>query len=132
MKIIFLKDMEGRSKKGEIKDVSTGFARNFLIPKGFALEATPENLKRAEKERDAASAKRKKKMAEDLHLKEILKKCSLTIPAKAGQEDKLFGAVTTEDIAKTIKNRQEWRWIATRSSWINQSRSLAFTSFPCI
>ncbi len=103
MKVIFLKTVEGKGEEGEIKEVKDGFARNFLIPRGLAVEATEENLKRFEEKKRIEEHRRKKKLALAKDIKKKIEKVSITIKAKAGQDDKLFGAITAEDISKAIK-----------------------------
>ena len=102
MKVIFIKDMEGKAKTGEVKEVKDGYARNYLIPFGIAVESTEGNIKKLEEEKKKSEARKKKKIGQATQIKENLKKVSLTIPTKAGQDDKLFGAITSEDISKAI------------------------------
>ncbi|MGB9678065.1 MAG: 50S ribosomal protein L9 [Candidatus Ratteibacteria bacterium] len=105
MKVIFIKDYQNRGKKGEIKDVKDGFARNFLIPYGYALEATEQNLKILKDKEQMEDLKKKKKIEQARELKNILKESSITIQAKAGRDEKLFGAITNEIISEEIKNQ---------------------------
>jgi len=102
MKVIFIKDLEGTGKKGEIKEVKPGYARNYLIPKGIAIEATPENIRQLERQEQLFTTKKKKELLRAKEIKNILENASITIAAKAGQDEKLFGAITPEDIAKEV------------------------------
>jgi len=102
MKVIFIKDLEGTGRKGEIKDVRSGYARNYLIPKGIAIEATPENIKQLEKQEQLFTIKKKKEFSRANEIKNFLEDGSITIDAKAGQDEKLFGAITPEDIAEAV------------------------------
>ena len=105
MKVIFNQDVRGQGKKGEMKEVSIGYARNYLIPRGLASEATTDNinaLKLKEKAK-AAQAAREKAEAEENAKK--LEGVQVMIRAKAGSGGKLFGAVTSEAISKALKEQ---------------------------
>ena len=105
MKVIFLKDVKGSGKKGEVKNVADGYARNMLIPKGMAIEANNKNM--AELAGQQASAQHKV----DMEIKsakesaEKLKGKKVTITAKAGSNGKLFGSVTAGNVADAIRNQ---------------------------
>ena len=86
MKVIFLKDVKGKGKKGEIKDVAEGYARDYLLPRKLAIEASPGNLRAAEEQQKRQQRRQEEERAEALQLAEKLKELSLTIPAKAKQE----------------------------------------------
>lgn len=105
MKIILLKDVKGLGKEGELVDSKIGYARNFLFPKNLALEANPENLKKWEEEQ--AEKKRlhdeNKKAAEEL--KKKLESEKVVLRAKAGEGGRLFGAITTKDIADVLAQK---------------------------
>ena len=105
MKIILKQDVKSIGKKDEIHEVSDGYARNFLIPKGMAVEATADavntmNLQAKAKAKADAEAK-----AEALAIAEKLKACQVKIAAKGGNEGKLFGAVTGKEISGALKEQ---------------------------
>lgn len=105
MKVIFLKDSPGNGKKGEIKEVSDGFASNFLIPKGFAQIATKEiqsKIAKEEKEHKAKQAKQQQKLAT---LKQDLEKRTFTLKVKVGERGQIFGGVHEKDVANCINNK---------------------------
>ena len=105
MKVIFNADVRGQGKKGEMKEVSIGYAHNYLIPRGLASEATPDAInafKLKEKAR-AAQIAREKAQAEENAKK--LEGVQVTVRAKAGSGGKLFGAVTSEAICKALKEQ---------------------------
>ena len=105
MKVIFNQDVKGQGKKGEMKEVSQGYARNYLLPRGLATEATADNInamKQKEKAK-AAQAAREKAQAEENAKK--LGAVQVVIRAKAGGAGKLFGAVTSEPIRKALKEQ---------------------------
>jgi large subunit ribosomal protein L9 len=103
MKVILIKDVKGTGKVGDTKEVADGFARNMLIPKGLALEATPQNLenlaeqKRLEAERIAKETADAKALADKINGKNVIAK------VKAGKEGKLFGSVTVANVAELLK-----------------------------
>ncbi|HOK56774.1 MAG TPA: 50S ribosomal protein L9 [bacterium] len=105
MKVIFIKDYQNKGKKGEIKEIKDGFARNFLIPYGYALEATESNIKILKEKEKMEETKKKRKIEQAKELKNILKESSVTIQAKAGRDEKLFGAITSEIISEEIKKQ---------------------------
>ena len=105
MKVIFLQDVKGSGKKGEVKNVSDGYARNFLIGKGLAAEATPKNMNLLEGHNASVQHKKdvEKQMAEDT-AKAINGK-TVTALAKAGNGGRLFGSVTAGNIAELIEKQ---------------------------
>ena len=102
MKVILLADVKGTGKKGEIKNVSDGYARNFLIGKGLAAEATPENLNKLEGQKASAQHKIDVAKAEAEAQAAKLEGKTVTVRAKAGQGGKLFGAVTPGHVADAM------------------------------
>lgn len=106
MKVILTKDVQGTGKAGEVVNVSDGFARNMLLPKNFAIEATPQNMKIYEHKK---ALEAQKKAEEKAAAQEIAKKISdvkLVIKAKAGEGGKLFGAITSKDIAEELLKKE--------------------------
>ena len=105
MKVILRKDVETIGKAGEIVEVKNGYARNYLIPQGLALEASKGNVKRFEQEKKSLELQknREKKAAEKEA--EKLNDTSITISVSVGEEDKLFGSVTSQDIANALEEK---------------------------
>lgn len=105
MKVILKADVKGIGKKGEILNASDGYARNFLFPRGLAMEATEGNLKTLE----LARAKEVKKKSEELDkAKQLAKKISeltLIIKVKTGENGKLFGSITSKDVSEELKKQ---------------------------
>jgi large subunit ribosomal protein L9 len=103
MKIILTKDMDALGFAGQILDVTKGYARNYLIPQGFAIEATAQNLKLMEMQRRKVEDRMLKAKEEAERAKERIAEVVVTIPQKVGEEDKLYGSVTTMDIAGRLE-----------------------------
>ncbi len=104
MKLILKEDVKNIGNMGQIVDVADGFARNYLIPRGFALEANVKNIKSLEHEKKVIQEKVKKIKVSAQAVSDKLANVTLVIKAKAGEEGKLFGSVTTMDIAEQLKN----------------------------
>ena len=105
MKVIFNVDVKGQGKKGEMKEVSEGYGRNYLLPRKLAVEATADNLntmRMKEKAKAAALAAEKAKATENAKALESL---IVKIPAKAGSNGRLFGSITTKEISDNLKKQ---------------------------
>jgi large subunit ribosomal protein L9 len=103
MKVILKQDIKGLGKKESLVDVSDGYARNYLIPKGFAVEASAVNINVMKTKNDAEKAKRERELAKAKALAQELEKITVVIATKAGENGKLFGSVTSKDIAEKLK-----------------------------
>jgi large subunit ribosomal protein L9 len=103
MKIILKDDVKNVGSMGQVVDVSDGFARNYLIPKGLAVEANIKNIKALEHQKKIIQEKAKKIKIDAQNMCEKLSNIKLTIKAKSGEEGKLFGSVTTKDISDALK-----------------------------
>ena len=106
MKIILRKDFESIGKAGEVVVVKNGFARNFLIPKGIALKADNRNIQLLEVEKKQEEVKVSKDKKDAELLAEQLSKISCTATVNVGEEDKVFGSVTTQNIADLLKEQE--------------------------
>ena len=103
MKVIMLKDLKGTGKKGEIIEVNDGYARNFLIKKGYAQEGTAQNLYVADQRKKANEARIARERAEALELAAKLAPITVKVSAKGGENGgKMFGSVTAEMIANAL------------------------------
>lgn len=103
MEVILRQAVENLGKPGDVVKVSNGYARNFLLPRGVAYEATPGNLKRIAQERDRLEAAENERRSAAQALAEKLEQVSLTFSARVGEEGKLFGSVTGADIAHQLE-----------------------------
>ncbi|KPK97147.1 MAG: 50S ribosomal protein L9 [Omnitrophica WOR_2 bacterium SM23_72] len=103
MEVILNQDVDKLGKAGSVIKVKDGFARNFLIPNSLALPLTPGNLKKLEQEKQRKKAQLEKVKQESLELKAKLEGVSLTIPALVQEEDRLYGSITTQDVAQALE-----------------------------
>jgi len=102
MQIILQEDIEKLGNRGQVVEVAEGYARNFLLPRKLALEASPGNMKRLEKMRAAFAKKVAVEVADAQKLAELLAGVSLEISRKSGESDQLFGSVTSADISDAL------------------------------
>jgi len=107
MIVILLKDVKGTGKAGDVVKVSDGFARNMLIPKGLATEATGSNVKSLEKQKALAEEKKAQDRKRAEEFAEKLSKLSVDIASKAGEGGRLFGSITSMDIACALKEQHK-------------------------
>ena len=103
MKVIFNEDVKGQGKKGELKEVSSGYARNYLFPRNLASEATADVLNTFKLKEKAKAAQIAREKAQAAEYAEKLSAVQVTIRAKAGANGKLFGAVTSQEISEALK-----------------------------
>lgn len=103
MKVILRKDHEKLGEAGNVIQVKPGFARNFLIPKGIVYPATAENLKRYDNEKAQMNMKKIQEQKKSEELAKVLENVSCTITVQVGEEDKLFGSVTSQHIAESLE-----------------------------
>jgi len=104
MKVILREDLSNLGTAGTIVNVAAGYARNYLLPRNLAIPATGTNLKEFEHEKRLLHSKRAKRLKEAETLKAKLEKISCSIAKKVGENDKLFGSVTTQDIEKAFNS----------------------------
>lgn len=105
MKVIFNVDVKGKAKKGELKEVSDGYARNYLLPRKLASEATADNINALKLKEKAKAAQMAREKAEAEANAKKLGEITVTIRAKAGNAGKLFGAVTSQEISDALKEQ---------------------------
>jgi large subunit ribosomal protein L9 len=106
MKVILLQNVEGLGNAGDLKDVANGYARNYLLPRRLAAGATP-NLIANREQRIAAEQRRIEKQAEqNRQLAERLRQISLTFTAKVGSQGRLYGSITSQDLANALHNNE--------------------------
>ena len=105
MKVILLKDVKGQGKKDEVVNVSDGYARNYLFPKGLAIEPTNANVNALEGKKQSQAFKKETEIAEAKKLAEKLNDIKVVINATAGSNGKLFGSVTNKEIAGELETK---------------------------
>ena len=105
MKVIFKVDVRGQGKKGEMKEVSDGYARNYLLPRGLAAEATADNINAMRLKEKAKAAQLAREKAVALENARKLDGVQVIIRARAGGAGKLFGAVTSQEISDDLKEQ---------------------------
>ena len=103
MQVILLVDVKGQGKKGEVKSVSEGYARNFLFPRKLAVEATGGNLQQLKDQQAAKERKESQELAEAKQLAQKLQQARVAIKAHSGEGGRLFGAITTKHIGDALQ-----------------------------
>ena len=102
MKVILLQDVKGKGKKGQMIEVSDGYARNFMLPRKIAVEATTDAVNTMRMNDKAAAEKAAKERAEAMEISKKLREMTLTVTAKGGGAGRLFGSVTNQEIADAL------------------------------
>lgn len=130
MKVIFTQDVKGKGKKGDVKNVSDGYARNYLLKNNLAEEATSGNMKKleAKKKKEQQQAEEEKKEAE--LLKQELANTTVEIKAKSGDSGQLFGSITSKHIADTLKQDHNYKIDKRKIELDNPIRTLGYTDVP--
>jgi large subunit ribosomal protein L9 len=105
MQVLLLKDVEGLGQVGEIKKVADGYARNYLIPRDFAVLATPGAVKQVKRHQQAEVGRQAKALSEAQALAEILDGKIVTFHARAGEGDRLYGSITSANIAEALEEK---------------------------
>jgi len=106
MQIILIQDVDNLGQKNELVSVKNGYARNFLIPQKFAVEASPSNMKQLQERLKVQKVKEEKLLSEIAKVVEVLKESPVKIGAKTGTSGKIFGSVTGVQIARAIKEQK--------------------------
>lgn len=130
MKVIFKQDVKGKGKKGEVKEVPVGYANNFLLKKNYAVEATPGNLKQLELQKKRAKQERQQEIEDAKALKETLSNIEVEVSAKTGEGGKLFGSVSTKQIAEALKAQHDIKIDKRKMDLPNGIHSLGYTNVP--
>ena len=105
MKVILLQDVKGKGKKGQMLEVSDGYARNFMLPKKMAIEATPDAINTMRMNDKATQERIAREKAEALAVSKKLREMTVTVMAKGGGNGRLFGAVTNQEIANALEKQ---------------------------
>ncbi len=130
MKVIFLKDVKGKGKKGEVKNVSDGYAHNFLLKQELAVEATPGNLKKLDAQKNKMNQQAEEELKQAKELKDRLEKITVELSAKAGEGGRLFGSITTKQIAEALQAAEGIKLDKRKMELADGIRSLGYTKVP--
>ncbi|MGY3750975.1 50S ribosomal protein L9 [Vagococcus acidifermentans] len=132
MKVIFLKDVKGKGKKGEVKEVALGYAQNFLIKKGYAVEATPQALSELKGQKQAQAKKEAEELEEATQLKQKIEADDfvVTLTSKAGEDGRLFGSIPSKQIAEALEKQHGIKLDKRKMDLPQPIKSLGFTNVP--
>ncbi len=130
MKVIFLKDVKGRGKKGEVKNVADGYAHNFLIKQGLAIEANQANMSTLSAQQKKEEKEAAEELAEAKRLKEALEKVTVELTAKAGEGGRLFGSITSKQIAEELQKKHSIKIDKRKMELEDAIRTLGHTKVP--
>ena len=130
MKVIFTQNVKGKGNKGEVKDVPVGYANNYLLKNKLAVEATPGNLKQLEQQEKAAKAERQKEIDEAKQLKSKLAALEVEVSAKTGEGGKLFGSVSTKQIAQALQEQHDIKIDKRKMDLPSGIHALGYTNVP--
>ncbi len=107
MKVILKQDVKGLGKKEQMVEASDGYARNFLLPRGLAVEATSSNVNIMKTKKEAEAQKKDREIAQAKELAKKIKDITIILKVKAGESGKLFGSITSKDVAEALKTQQK-------------------------
>lgn len=130
MKVIFLKDVKGKGKKGEVKNVADGYAHNFLIKQGLAMEANSASISTLDAQKKKEAKLAEEELAEAKKLKEALEKTTVELTAKAGEGGRLFGSITTKQIAEELLKKHGIKIDKRKMELTDAIRTLGSTKVP--
>ncbi|MGE7691027.1 50S ribosomal protein L9 [Lysinibacillus sp. NPDC097214] len=130
MKVVFLKDVKGKGKKGEIKNVADGYAQNFLIKNGFAAEANAQALSQLEGQKNLEAKNAAADLAEAEALKEKLEALTVELKAKSGEGGRLFGSVSSKQVADALQKKHGIKIDKRKMTLSDGIRALGFTNVP--
>ena len=130
MKVIFLQDVKGKGKKGEVKEVSVGYAQNFLLKNNVAIEATPANLSKLEGQQKRVQKDAAEELKDAEALKEKIDGITVEMKAKSGEGGRLFGSITTKQIAEALNKAEGIKVDRRKMELPDAIRALGFTNVP--
>lgn len=132
MKVIFLEDVKGKGKKGEVKEVPTGYAQNYLLKNNLAKEANKSSISALSAQKKAQAKKDAEVLAEAEKLKEFLAKedTVVELKAKAGEDGRLFGSIPSKQIAEGLKKQYDLKLDKRKIELDNPIRTLGYTKVP--
>ncbi|WP_142426251.1 50S ribosomal protein L9 [Enterococcus faecalis] len=132
MKVIFLQDVKGKGKKGDVKEVPTGYAQNFLIKNGYAKEANKGSMSALAGQKEAQEKHEAEVLAQAKEMQAFLEdeKTVVEIKAKAGEDSRLFGSIPSKQIAEALNKQYNVKLDKRKIELANPIRSLGYTNVP--
>ncbi|UFT99398.1 50S ribosomal protein L9 [Radiobacillus kanasensis] len=130
MKVIFLEDVKGKGKKGDVKNVSDGYARNYLLKNNLALEATGGNMKALQAQKNKEKQLAQEEVEDAKKLKATIENLSVELKAKSGEGGRLFGSITSKQIADELKKSHKIKLDKRKIELDNPIRALGYTNVP--
>lgn len=130
MKVIFLKDVKGKGKKGEVKNVADGYAHNFLIKQGLAIEANQSSMSLLSAQKKKEEKQAAEELTEAKKLKEVIEKVKVELTAKAGEGGRLFGSITTKQISEELLKKHGIKIDKRKMELADAIRTLGHTKVP--
>ena len=130
MKVIFLEDVKGKGTKGEVKQVSIGYAQNFLLKNKLAIEATPGNLSKLKGQQNRIAKNAAEELAEAQEMKEKIEKVTVEMTAKSGEDGRLFGSITSKQIADEVNKLDGIKVDRRKMELPDPIRTLGNTTIP--
>ena len=130
MRVVFLKDVKGKGKKGEIKNVADGYAHNYLLKNKLAVEANAAAISAIEGQKKKSEKEAAEELAEAKKLKETLEQLTVELKAKSGNDGRLFGSVTTKQIAAQLEKTHGIKIDKRKMELDDAIRALGYTNVP--
>lgn len=130
MKVILLQDVKGTGKKGEQKEVSEGYGRNYLLPRKLAVEATSGNINTLKEQKRLDHEKKAKELETAQQLASKINECTVHLQAKSGKDGRLFGAISTKQIAEELKKKHNLNVDKKKIQLADPIRTLGVTKIP--
>ncbi|RNF39920.1 50S ribosomal protein L9 [Planococcus salinus] len=130
MKVIFLKDVKGKGKKGEIKNVADGYAHNFLLKNNLAIEANQATISQLDGQKKKEQKEAAQELEEAKQLKEKLESLTIELTAKSGEGGRLFGSITTKQVAKELEKSHGIKLDKRKMELDDAIRALGYTNIP--
>ncbi|KAB8136836.1 50S ribosomal protein L9 [Gracilibacillus oryzae] len=130
MKVILTKDVKGQGKKGEVKNVSDGYARNYLLKHNLAVEANSANMSALKAQKNKQAKQEEEEVNEAKQLKEKLEKLEVKLTAKSGDAGRLFGSITSKQIAEELKKSHDIKMDKRKIELDQPIRTLGYTNVP--
>ncbi|MBD7909580.1 50S ribosomal protein L9 [Sporosarcina gallistercoris] len=130
MKVIFLQDVKGKGKKGDVKEVSVGYAQNFLLKNNVAVEATPAALSKLEGQKNRQAKDAAEELEDAKKLKARIEELTVELTAKSGEDGRLFGSVTSKQIAAALEKQHGIKLDKRKMDLPDAIRALGYTNVP--